>query len=177
MALDRDLIESEARYLMGGASTDVLSSETMQIIIGRNVRKYGDEEGDYCQVLYHTVIDSLRYLIRERIVEGASEGVSGAVTKRREKETDTEIEVQYGSSSDGSVLYSWNVLLDDFLQHPEYVCDSLVDIKRSKGSVIIGGADINGYDESFETRKRQQQSSYFYRGTGKSPWRGGGYNR
>jgi len=173
MALDRDLIESESRFLMGGVSEEILPSATIQIIIERNIRKYGDEEGDYCNVLYHTVIDSLRYLIREQIVEGASEGVSGAVTKRREKETDTEIEIGYGSSSDGSPLYTWDDLLDDFLQHPEYVCDSLVDTKKKQGSVIIGGSDINGYDESFETRKRQQQSSYFYRGTGRSPWRGG----
>lgn len=175
MALDRVLIEAEARFLMGGVTEEILPSATMQVIIERNIRKYGDEESDYCEVLYHTVIDSLRYLIREQIVDGASEGVSGTVTKRREKETDTEIEVGYSSSSDGSPLYSWNDLLDDFLKHPEYVCDSLVDATKANGSVIIGGSDINGYDESFETRERQQKSSYFYRGSGRSPWRGGCY--
>lgn len=157
MAINTVELESEARFLMGGLPETVLSSDTMQIIISRGITKYSDTDDDYCKVLYYTIIESLRYLIRSQTVDSASNNASGSVTSRTEKEGKREISVSYSDGSGSSV--SWEDMLNDFLENPQYVCSTLVDT-GGRSTVIIGDGDKDGFTAAYESRSRWDSAAY-----------------
>ena len=106
MAIDTTALEAEARFLMGSLPVEVLSSETMQFIINKGISVYSDADEDYCLVLQYTIINSLKYLIRQQAVDNASNNISGNITSIEEEEGDVRKKETY-STSTASTLSSW----------------------------------------------------------------------
>jgi hypothetical protein len=140
MAFTTQDVNDEVRFLLGGLSTSTMDDTTLNKLIDNNISKYSTEDSDFCIVTYKSLLDALRYLIRQ---EDLQSGSSSSVVKRREKNNRREIEVQYSESSSSG----YKTLLDDFLKHPEWVCEDLVDRLVPSGSVHIGGVSESEYDK------------------------------
>ena len=131
--------------------TSVISDQDMIDLINPNIAKYVD---DLCKITYYSTIDILHWIIRAQDGGTGSSGGSGAVTKRREKRGKTEIEVEYDDTSNSSS--GWQKVLDDLLNNPNSIgCTPFADSTEEPiRAPIIGGADINGYQEGFRTRQK-----------------------
>jgi len=176
VALDTAVIEAEVRFLLGGLEEATLSSAIMQMIIGRGIAKYGDADTNSCTVTYYTVLESLRYMSRQSAAGSAGTAASGAIKRQKEKEGNITYEVEYDVSGTSGTTASWDTLLNDFLENPQYVCDELVETTSSGsgGYVMIGGVShserervnnnvdsVNGwsdnltsYDKVFQSRDK-----------------------
>lgn len=149
---DPNEIEVYIRWWLGNVSTDVMSTQDMIDIINYNISKYGDEA--LCKITYYSTVDILNWLIRSQAASLGESSGAGALTRRREKRGKTEIEVEYSESSSG--VYGWEAILDELLSKPSSIgCDPFSDSTAEKITApIIGGADINGYEEGFRTRNK-----------------------
>lgn len=138
-------INLEVRFNLGGLSTAVMSDVLMDDIINRDLVDHSLEDEDKCIVTYHSLLDVLRYLIRQGAAASGATG-GGEIIERSEKNGGREAKVKYaaGTSSGDN---GYQTLLDDFLANPQYVCASLVtETTKKAGSVIFGGADHNAYE-------------------------------
>lgn len=139
------------RFWAGNIGTDVISDADMLCFIDRNIILYPD---DNCKITYYSTIDILNWLIRQSDAESGSEGTSGSITRQREKEGNVEYETEYQDPD--TTLSGWNKVLSDLLSSPTSIgCDPFSEEdKPLLGTVIIGGATVNGYEDSFKTRQR-----------------------
>lgn len=169
MAIDTVALEAEARFLMGSLPVEVLSSETMQFIINKGISVYSDADEDYCLVLQYTIINSLKYLIRQQAVDNASNNVYGNITSIEEEEGDVRKKETY-STSTAYTLSSWDDLLDYFLKNPQEICESLGKLDGS-GIVIVGDGDVNGSTAAIRSRNRIDESAYNEKRLNRYPWR------
>lgn len=162
-------IEAYIRFWLGNLPTSSISSADMQVLIAMNIGKYGT---DNCKITYYSTLDVLRWLIRTEAQGSAGTG-GGALIKEREKEGDVEIERQYSTASTGETT-GWDKVLEDLLASPNTIGCNPIDETvegQASGSVIIGGADVNGYEGSLRTRNSFDEARYNYRYQELSPWR------
>lgn len=119
--INREEVKERVRFLLGDVSTSVLSEATLDMILDDCINEYGDDDTYLCEITYCTLLESLRYLIRKNQAES---GVLGQQRRRKEVRGKTTIEVEYGDSTD-YVTSGWQEMYTDYINHPEYVCDSL----------------------------------------------------
>lgn len=144
MALVVSEINTTIRFLLGGLPTTTLSDEILNFIIGQNIARYGDLDENECIVTYQSLLDALQYLIRSQVTNGGGTTTNN-IKRRSETIGKRKIEVENFEGSSGE-LNSYEDLYADFLDHPEYVCSSLVDPTKQKSLVIIGGVSQKEYD-------------------------------
>lgn len=137
MALDPNAISERVRFLLGNPSEAILPEEILLQIINECIAEIGDDDELYCEVVQCSLMNTLRYLIRQSQIPSSPNG--GTVKRRKERRGRTEIEEEYQSGS--SVTNGWQDMYDDYLQHPEWICDSLAPdlTNRNFGKVTIGG--------------------------------------
>lgn len=141
--IDRDDINSDVRFILGGLSTDDLSDTILTIIQEKCIDKYEDSQIYNCDVTYCTLLDSLKYLIREAWNSTGSETV-GDTKKTSEKEGNVSYEDEYYESEDSSS--GWQKLYDYFIENPAEVCDCLEEGRGNTfGLVSIGGTQQDQY--------------------------------
>lgn len=157
MAIDSSTLETEFRFLLGGITEDTISSDTVQVVISRGESKFSSDDEDYCNVLYYTVIESLRYLSRAQAVFYADNMISGAITAIEEEEGDVREKETYASSTD-STMTSWDDLLSYYLENPDYICTDLTGYKSE--TVVIGGAHVSPSENALRSRSRLDRSAY-----------------
>ena len=139
MAIDTQQVITRVRFLLGNPSQEVITDEILLSIADECVNEIGSEDDKYCLVVQCTLMESLRYLIRQN---QASSGVNGNVRKRQEKVGKRTIQVEYGDSSD-IVTDGWQQMHDDYLNNPSWICKELAS---STTLVIIGGVEQTEYD-------------------------------
>jgi hypothetical protein len=154
-------IRTYIRQWLAEVSTSVLSDDVMDIFITNNISTYVD---NLCKITYYSTVDCLKWLIRKQAVAEGTSGAAGAATKRREKNSRREIEVEYSSSGSS---YGWQKILDDLFDNPSTIgCYPFSEASDDNlvCNVILGGADVNGYSAGFRTRdtfeKSIKQNSY-----------------
>ena len=140
------------RFWLGNIDTDVISDADMTTFIDRNIILYPD---DNCKITNHSTVDILNWLIRQDNADAGSSGVNGSITRQREKEGNVEYETEYQDVT-SSTSFGWNKILSDLLTDPSSIgCDPFSEEEKPLlGTVIIGGATVNGYEDSFKTRQR-----------------------
>lgn len=146
MALVVSEINTTIRFLLGGLSTSILSDEILNFIIEQNILEYGDLDENECIVTYQSLLEALQYLDRRAMQGSAATGASGELKKIEERIGQRVIKKEFETGTDGGTSASWGTMYTDFLNHPEYVCSSLVDPNKQKSLVIIGGVSQKEYD-------------------------------
>lgn len=143
--VDKESIKTKIRFLVGGLTTEDLSDATLSYILDECIVVYTDDQEFLCEITYCTLLNSLKYLIKQSWVEGG--GNVGDVTRKREKEGGVEYEESYSTSySDSS---GWEKLYEYFRDNPKEVCISL-QTERNKntvGMISIGGTRKDEYDK------------------------------
>jgi hypothetical protein len=145
-------VNSYIRFWLTNLSTTVISDSDMDDMINARIAEY---TGELCKITYFSTIDILNWLIRSKSVADGSSGSSGAVNRRREKRGKTEIEIEYADNVEETT--GWEAILADLLTTPSLIgCDPFSDVDDDDKvrAPIIGGADINGYEEGFRTRDK-----------------------
>jgi len=158
------------RFYLGGLSVGVLDDLTLNQII-QNVLDSGVATTD-CQEKYYSTLETLRWLERRQLQEKGSSGATGELVESKEKEGNVEITNKYSSSTTGDGT-SWSTLIDNLVTDPTTIgCNPFPSTDGADtGNVIIGGADINGYERVYETRKARSAAAYSARLSGNYPWR------
>ena len=144
-------ISGFVRWWAGNIPTTTISDPDMIDIITPITAGYPES---ICKAVYYSTVNVLRWLIRQESLQQAISGSSGAVVSRAEKRGTTTISVAYHDSDDTSS--SWEDILDALLNDPTLIgCDPFKDEETIViRAPIIGGADINGYEEQFRSRQK-----------------------
>lgn len=142
--IDREQLKKDARFFMGAVTTEDLPEDVLDGIVQSCINKYEDLAIYRCEVLYCTILNSLKYLIR---VAWADKGgsSSGELTSRKEKVGNVTIEDKYSNSSSSDSASGWEKMFQYFLSHPEDVCECLVKSRGKIGLVKIGGTNKAEY--------------------------------
>ena len=150
--IDREQLKKDARYFMGAVDEKALPEEVLDGIVEACIHNFEDSAIYRCDVLYCTIMNSLRYLIRKN---WASNGdTSGELVSIREKEGDVEIEEKY-SSSNSNQHNGWEKLYEEFLRNPDYICECLAKTRGGLGYIKIGGTNAEDYiNNEFSTKNR-----------------------
>ena len=147
---DQEII-TKVIFLLGNPPEEVISSAIIDSILQSCKATLGVEASD-CELIYCTLIDSLRYLIRNSQMKSGS---LGSEIYRREKVGKREVQVQ---NSPNAISSGWEDMLMDYQNHPEYVCSELKNDTPAK-LIIIGGVSQKEYERvASETDGR---SAYF----------------
>ncbi|CAM0102065.1 hypothetical protein VPH5P1C_0011 [Vibrio phage 5P1c] len=141
--IDREQIKKDARYYMGAVGEEDLPDEVLDGIVESCIGKFGDSVIYKCDVLYCTVMNALRYLIRKGWADKGS--TSGTLIGHKEKVGNVEIQNQYSSGSSSSDLNGWEKLYEEFLQNPNHICECLAKSRGSLGYIKIGGTNREEY--------------------------------
>ena len=153
--MDNSEIEVYIRFWLGNLSESDVTPEDFDKIIELTRVQYPTATD--CQYLYYTTVNLLSWLIRQDSQGSSSSTVAGAVTKRKEKRNNTEIEVTYSDGGESVTSASWETLLDDLESNPDSIgCIPFQASTSGTGSVIIGSSK-----DRFETASpwRQNQLS------------------
>ena len=149
--MDHDIlsISDYIRFWLGGLS----ESDVPQTVLSRIVQMVIDRDATYteCDVIYHSTIDLLGYLIRQGAKGNAGSAGSGAISSRREKVGNTDIEITYDVGTSGGVTSSWQSVLDDLKSDPNSIgCtvsqDSTPIAVKDLGVPHFGGVSQKEYD-------------------------------
>lgn len=158
------------RFFLGGIDNCVISDDDLNNIIDM-VLSSGMAEND-CQEKYYSVLETLRWL--DRRSKTSTGEVSGPIKKRSEKVGQVAITEEYSDLE--TKKDSYDELISELMDNPSLIgCNPFPDDNSNlpSGNVILGGSDVNGYSESYETRNRAQQSAYEYKTNSLFPWRPG----
>lgn len=139
--IDQEAAKSRVRFLLGDVDGVNPSDETLELILGMALDEYTNDDTYYCEIVYYTLIESLRYLVRSN---QATAGLTGNQQSRKEVRGKTTIEVEFSDSSD-IVSDGWATMLSDYISHPEYVCVSLKNDKMFS-LINIGGVRQDVYE-------------------------------
>jgi hypothetical protein len=146
LPIDRVEVKDSVMFYLDGVLSSDLSETTLNLIIEKCVGKFVDNQTYTCDVIYCSLLESLKYLIRKSYVQDGGDSV-GTLTKRREKDGTTEIEVGYSSTSGQSSENGWEKLYEYFLENPSDICECLQPTYSSTfGLVSIGGTRKDVYD-------------------------------
>lgn len=147
LPVDRDRVETKVRFLMGGVSTDVLSSATLLLVSEECILKFEDSQIYETDVTYCTLLDVLQYLIRQSWTETGSD-VRGSLKSVSEKEGNVAYKDEYESSGQVINKSGWEKLYDYFLINPQEVAVCLAIPRTGTfGLVSIGGTQQDKYIE------------------------------
>ena len=150
--IDRDQLKKDARFFMGAVTTEDLPEDVLDGIVQSCINKYEDLAIFRCEVLYCTILNSLKYLIRKAWADKGGSS-SGELISRKEKVGNITIEDKYSNSSSSSksdTESGWEKMFNYFLNHPEDVCECLAKSRGKIGMVVIGGTDKAEYQRISE---------------------------
>ena len=154
MAFTNEQVIVEIRYFLGDVDQTTISDETLNTIITRVMLRYNltYEDGDFCKTVYYSLIETLRYLIRQDAVSDAQSG--GDLKSFTEKVGGVTITEQYSEGT--STLSGWDSLLQQYLSDPSIICEELADLAVSTyAPVLFGGVSkkerdrVNSNPDSF----------------------------
>jgi|TARA_A100001391_G_scaffold132462_1_gene91549 hypothetical protein len=145
MAFTNEQVVTEVKYFLGNPPETVIDDTTLTSIVERVMTRYNldyNEDSDFCKATYYSLLETLRWLIRKGNMEsGSSDGVAAV----KEKVGNTEISTTYKDSPSEDT--GWENLLQDYLSHPEYICEELKDLALSgQPSVYFGGVSVSERD-------------------------------
>lgn len=149
MAFTIEQVNTDIRYYLGGLPTSTLTDDILNDIITRTMTRNSldfNVDSDYCKSVYYSLLESLRYLIRNNISSSAISG-GGEIKSKMEKVGQIQIKTDYmeGSSAADS---GWDDLYDDYLANPQYICEELADLAKSSfAGVYFGGVSQSEYDK------------------------------
>lgn len=138
MAFTNEQVIVEIRYFLGSVDQATISDETLNLIITRTMTRYNltYDDSDFCKTVYYSLIETLRYLIRQDTANDAQAG--GDLKSVTEKVGGVSITEQYADST--SVLKGWDNLLQQYLSDPSIICEELSDLAVSTfAPVLFGG--------------------------------------
>lgn len=163
-------INAYIRYWLANIDENIITDADMNVMIAMNIGKYGT---DLCKITYYSTIDVLRWLIRSGAKGTAGSVGSGAISRIKEKVGRKEKEVYYDVGTSTGEASGWDRVLEDLLESPSSIGCNPIDssTSQSMGSVIIGGAEVNGAESVYESRMRRDKASYDYRSPTNFPWR------
>lgn len=147
--IDRTKVKADVRFLMGGVDEATVSDALLTQILEDCITTYGDDDTFECEITYCTLMNTLKYLIRQSWLNDGSDSL-GSVKRKKEKEGNVTYEDEYYTSESGSGGGSgWEKMYQYFLKNPAEVCPSL-EIERSGafGLVSIGGTQQDKYVET-----------------------------
>jgi hypothetical protein len=131
--------EDYARFWLGNLSETQMSSADMQVLIAMNIGKYGE---DNCKIAYYSMLDILRWLIREGAKGSAGSAGSGAVKLREESIGRRKIREEFDTSGTSATSSGFDKVLEDLLANPSTIGCNPIDSGSggdgNSGSVIIG---------------------------------------
>ena len=140
MAFTIDQVKVDVRYYLGGIPETTLSDTLLEDIINRTMTRYGldfNVDDDYCKTVYYSILETLKYLIRENISSSASTG-GGEIKSRSEKVGDISVKTEYTDGTDASES-RWDTLYDYYLANPTDVCEDLADLAKSSFATVYFG--------------------------------------
>lgn len=139
---DAEIIE-RVRFLLGSVSDSILPDPIIQIIVDYCRVKHPSND---CELIYCVLLDSLLWLIRNSLQNSGSTG--GAIEEREEVNGRRKIRIKYGAGAGvNPVIEPWTELYNDFLSHPEYVCEELLEERKNNGAWIhVGGVSKSKSD-------------------------------
>ena len=146
IAIDRDAVKTNALFYIDGYDSDDLTDTTVNTIIEKCISRFEDNETYECDVVYCTLLECIKYLIRKGWAEEGADSV-GILTKVREKEGSVESEVGYTLSDDSSSESGYEKLYEYFISNPDEICDCLAPTYLGNfGLVAVGGTKQNIYE-------------------------------
>ena len=140
MAFTIDQVKVDVRYYLGGIPETTLSDTLLEDIINRTMTRYGLDfniDDDYCKTVYYSILETLKYLIRENISSSASTG-GGEIKSRSEKVGDISVKTEYTDGTDASES-GWDTLYDYYLANPTDICEELADLAKSSFATVYFG--------------------------------------
>lgn len=140
MAFTIDQVKVDVRYYLGGIPETTLSDALLEDIINRTMTRYGLDlniDADYCKTVYYSILETLKYLIRENISSSSSTG-GGEIKSRSEKVGDVSVKTEYTEGSDASES-GWDILYDYYLANPTDICEELTDLAKSSFATVYFG--------------------------------------
>ena len=157
------------RFWAGDLDQCTISDDSLNMIIDF-VLQSGKAEND-CQEKYYCTLETLRWL--DRKYKAPSSSSAGGLKKRSEKVGEVSVSEEYLTGEESNGDSSWADLIQDLESNPSLIgCNPFPSQEgETLGHVVIGGGDINGYDEGYETKIRQSQSAYKYKNSGLFPWK------
>ncbi|CAH9012207.1 putative head completion adaptor [Vibrio phage 424E50-1] len=156
-----------ARFWLGNITETVITDVDMTFLIAMNMGKYGTNN---CKIAYYSMLDILRWLIREGSKGSAGQAGTGEVSKIKEKVGKREKEVHYATGTSSGTSSGYDKILEDLLSSPTTIGCNPIDVptgdSSSGGSVLIGGT---GKDKN-EPASPWRQSLYKTRKTWPNPY-------
>jgi hypothetical protein len=130
MATTAELIP-QVRFFLGNLSTTAISDADMTIIIDGVLVTHAT--GTDCDQLYYSVVDTLRWLIRQE------SGESGGLKTYEEKEGNVTIKQDFSVDASDKEA-GWSKVLSDLLAAPYTIGCAItpVVVAENSGMVIIG---------------------------------------
>lgn len=146
LPIDRDKVKERVRFYLSGITEEDLPDLLLSVIIENCILKYEDSQVYEDDVTYCSLMESLKYLIKQSWLESGSES-SGGLKRRKEKEGGVEYENEYHADSSGSSS-GWEKLYDYYLKNPSDVAPCLEEGKGNVfGLISIGGTKQDKYIE------------------------------
>jgi len=144
--IDREQLKKDARFLMGAIEESILPDSVLDGIVESCIHNFEDSIIYRCDVLYCTILATLKYLIRQAWAHDGGSSSKDLVS-RKEKVGNVSVEESYSSSSTSNNESGWEKMYEYFLRHPEDVCECLAKTKSGLGLIKIGGTNQEEYDE------------------------------
>lgn len=163
MTISVEQVNDDVRALLGGIDQTIVDDNTLNKLIQRNIDKYGDQDESLCEVVYYTILDLTNHLAVAAAVDSATNGGSGAISSKREKEGSVEVETKYDTGNT-TTTSSWEDIRQMFINDPTLVCDSLQDLTASTTPTTIVNSSGNKFGVKTPWRRSPYQISRLRRG-------------
>ena len=158
------------RFWLGNLPATIISDEDMLKLL-QIVRLRYPQATD-CQILYYLTVAVLEFLLRKDNQGSAGSVGTGELKSRTEKEGDVTVTEQYDVGSSAGKVAGWEAILERLLEDPDSIgCPVFPAGTERRGTVIIGGAEMGGYDRVYDSVNRRDKAAYGNRAPSYSPWR------
>lgn len=148
LAIDRDEVKDSVLYYLVGVDDTLLPDTAWNVIVEKSISKFVDNQTYTCDVIYDSLLETLKYLIRKAWVEEGGDSV-GVLTKNREKEGSVEVELNYNVVDGQTTENGWQKLYEYFRSNPSDICECLKPAYSSTyGLINIGGTLQDKYTEA-----------------------------
>lgn len=134
------------RWWLANLPTSMMSDADMEVIVNMNIAKYPD---NLCKITYYSMLDILRWLIRNTAKGSAGSVGSGSVSRIKETIGKRTKELYYDVGTSTGEASGWDKVLEDLLADPSTIGCNPIDqsTTNNSGSVIIGGVSQKQYDK------------------------------
>lgn len=145
LPIDTDEVKSSVMFYLEGVTSEQLPDTTLDLIINKAISSFEDNQTYTCDVIYITLLESLKYLIRKSWVDQGENSV-GLLKKIKDKEDQVDREIEYESFDGQKAESGWEKIYNYFLKNPEDICPCLKYENNSEfGLIAIGGTQQDKY--------------------------------